>query len=749
MSNRPELASPVVRPVALLPGRQALFPDTGDVPLRPLSSYRQLFWRRRWTIFLIAFAVFLVFLYVLLRQQPMFHAKGTLEIEMPKSSVASLGELFQDQTVPESYLQTQVAILMSPRFASRVIGQLGLTSPLASREAAPAAMEPSDFQRRLAVNVMKGTQLIEVGFDSESPDQAAEVANQLMAFYIDQVRERRSATAQSASAWLLDQLNQTKTKLEQATGALQRYEEEHRILFVTSLDGAEHSVDSERLQQLQAELTRVQTLRIEKESLYRQIKSGDLSVLRSPVLEELLQKEDDLAVQLAQLSAEFGPKFPHVLQLQEELKQARAAQEAERERLSQKTASDYQTSIRQEALIQATFQKQQELVGNSSQEMLQDMILKREVDLQKRLYEGLLQQINEAGVSARFNAPNARIFEPAEASAVASRPRLAFNLILGALTGLIVGMGLVSLQENLRDTFQSQEDVETSLNVPLLGVIPAIPRHHLAPPRERHLFPRVIIRLGSNGNGAAAPQVSKDWFRLDSAGPDNFELSESIRNLRTSFLYALDGAPPRSVLISSAVPSEGKTTIAANLCIALAQLGKRVLLVDADLRRPSVHKIFFADEKPGLVSYLLGNGNWRDFVHATGVSGLDIIAGAERPLHPAELLSSPRLDEFIRQAALEYDVVMLDSPILLNMADSRVLASLVESVVLVIHGGQTPRKLVKQACANLRNVPCRLIGIVLNQMDISGEDYAYGYSHGSEETEGESRKDEVGTKAQD
>jgi len=730
---QPELDSSLARHASLAARPQYPLQDFGEERRLSLSSYCHLVWKRRWTILSITFAMILVSIFGTLKQQPVFHAKGTLEIEMPKSSVASVGELFQDQAVPDSYIQTQVAILTSSQLASHVIDQLGLLAP-AARGVPAIPLDPSNFQKRLSVTILKGTRLVEVGFDSESPELAARSANQVMNFYIDLVRDRRSATAQSASAWLLDQLNQTKSKLEQDTIALQKYEDDHRLLFLENVDGAKENADSERLQQLQTEVTRVQTARIEKESLNRQVQSGDLSILRSSLLDNLLGKEAEVSEQLANLSAKFGPKFPQVQQLQEELKQTRAAQEDERKRLQARAAADFQTAARQEELVMQAFHRQQELVSSAAQQLMQDTFLKHEVDLDKQLCDGLLRQMSDAGVSARFDAPNAHIFEAAQAPPFPSKPRLAYNLILGSLAGLTLGIGFVFAQNYFHDTFLTQEDIEASLNIPLLGVIPAAPRMRYAAPNQSRPRFRVIIRLGSNGIGAVGPQVSDGWFRLDRSEPDQFVLSESIRNLRTSFLFALDGALPRSVLISSAVPAEGKTTISTNLAIALAQLGKRVILVDADLRRPSIHKIFFGDHGTGLASYLEGPGDWQEFVRPSGVAGLDVIAGSEKPHRPAELLSSARMEEFLHQAQMVYDVVILDSPILLNMADSRVLASHVEAVMLVVHGGVTPRKLVLQACANLRSVPGRVIGAVLNQMDTSDEDYSDAYAEDPEES---------------
>ena len=424
----PELDHPLPAPASPAPRDAFPLDDPSAESGTSIATYCHLLWKRRWTILPIVLAVFLLFLFSTLRQQPTFLAKGTLEIEMPKSSVASLGELFQNQAVPDSYLQTQIAILSSSELASRVIDHLGLMAS-GSHDAPPNPMAPADFQRRLSVNVLKGTQLVEIGFDSESPVVAAQSANQLMNFYIDQVRDRRSAMSQSASTWLLDQLHQTKSKLEQDTLALQQYEIEHRLFFFETVGGVEQNVDSERLQQLQAELTRVQTARIEKESLHRQVQSGDLSILRSTLFDELLKKDAELAAQIASLSSKFGPNFPQMVQLQDELKQVRVTQEEERKRLLQKIFADFETSVRQEALVFQAFQKQQELVSSTSQQLLQDTFLKHEVDLDKQLYEGLLRQMNEAGVSARFDAPNARIFESAQIPAFPSRPRMSYNLI--------------------------------------------------------------------------------------------------------------------------------------------------------------------------------------------------------------------------------------------------------------------------------------------------------------------------------
>ncbi len=697
-----------------------------DSPL-PISWYRHILWNRRFTVIAIAIPAFLVALFGTLRQKPTFRATGTLEIEMPRNSVTSLGELFQEQAAPESYLQTQAQMMRSSLLVARVIAQLNPESP-----SKPSQEQVKDFQNRLTIDVAKGSPLLQVSYDSQSPELAARLVNQLMALSIEKTREQRSAAAMNASSWLLDQLNQTKSKLEQATLDLAQFEEEHRLLFVETTDGGSQNIYNDRLQQLQTEFTSVQAGRIEKESIYKQAQAGDVSILHSPVLDDLLRKESELVLQFSQLSAKFGPSFPQVMQVRENLERLRSAESTEREKALQQAAMEFRVAARREELLRQAFESQKKMVVGSSQQSLQHSILKSEVALERQVYDGLLKQMNEAGISSSFAVPNARIVEAAQPSAVPIRPRVFSNLTLGALIGLTCGVIFVFLQEHFLDRFRSEDDVQAYLNLPLLASIPAAPLRtalHSNGSNGNDLSAAPHIGNGNHdGNGAHSPAGSEAWFRLDRDGPNHFELSEAFRNLRTSLMFPSDGAPSRSVLISSAVPAEGKTTVSANVCVALAQLGKNVLLIDGDLRRPSLHKVFSIDNDAGLTDYLQELRDWRTSVHPSGVHGLDVIPCGERPSNPAELLSSRRMGELIRQAKSQYDMVVLDSPTLLHMADGRVLASYVEAVLLIVKSEATPRKLVKQACANLRSVTGKIMGVVLNQVDLHGEQSSYSHS---------------------
>ena len=693
-----------------------------------LAGYFRIIWNHRWLISAITMAVFLATLFGTIRQKPVFRATGSLQIDLPKGSVASLGELFQDQAAPDGYMQTQAEILRGSAIVSLLIAKIEPTDASMSPSLESVQEHLENFKSRLSTEVVKGSHLIQVDFESESAEQAAATVNQLMAIYIDQTRVQRSQTAQNASSWLLDQLNQTKQKLEQATSSLQRYENDHQLLFVQTADGGLQSIETQRLQELQSDLTTAERLRIEKGSVNNQAQSGYASVLKSPLLEGLLTKETEINQKLSQLDAKFGPNFPEVKQIQDQLKDVQANQAAERLRIRDSVAADYSSALRQENLERAAFDRQQKIVAGASQQLLQDGILKRDVDLYKQLYEGLLRQMDEAGVSSQLDNPSARVMEPAQIPITRIRPNIMHMLVLGFFTGLTLAVTFVFLQEHFQDTFQSADDVAAHLNLPLLGVIPAVPIRNSVETRRRYSGKAATLQLEGATSIPTTPE-SEPWFRLDRDGPGNFEISEAIRNLRTSLLFSSDGSQPRSILISSALPSEGKSTVTANLSVALAQLGKRVLSIDGDMRRPSLHRIFSMSNKLGLADYLKGNSSWQRVVSPTVVPGLSVIVSGGRPRNPAELLSSDRMEDVIRAAQSEYDIVLVDSPTLLNMADSRVLASYVDAVLLIVKSGDTPKKLVKQAFNNLRTVSAKVVGVVLNHADMRSDEYSFSDKH--------------------
>jgi len=445
----------------------------------------------------------------------------------------------------------------------------------------------------------------------------------------------------------------------------------------------------------------------------------------------------DLTVALAQLKSEqaelettFTSDYPRVKKIQNQVNEIEGVLAQERERAARRITNDYQAAVERENLLQQAFVAQQEQANLIAERSVQYNILKREVDTNKQLYVGLLERMKEAAVSAGLNASNIRIVDPAEPPEKPAKPRVPLNLALGVVLGLGLGVGAAFLQEYLDNTLKTSEDVERFLRVPALALIPSVESLDGHRGGVYGLYGRSKL-LASRAGGSAEEELAAraappaKWYRIDGDGQQHSTLAEAFRSLRTSVLLSTAEHPPRSLLITSAQPSEGKTTVAINLAISLAQLGQRVLLIDSDMRRPSIHRVFEIKESGGLASYLTGQQDWQAIVEPTGLAGLEALVCGPVPPNPAELLSSERMRTLIREAKADYNFVVLDSPPLLNVADSRILATLVEGVVFVVQGGATPRELVQRAQSHARDVGANVIGVVLNNLDVRADDYYY------------------------
>jgi len=717
-----------------------------------LLAYWRLLRKRRWTIVTVFFVLFTIVLLGTLKQKPIYRAQALLEIEKENPNLLTVQELFQLETLSDTYLETQYKLLRSDSLARRVIDQLRLGkleefnpgvarrsgTPPASSGTAPsfavgdAELDPRAYQTvlarfrdRLSVEPVKRSRLVEITFDSQDPALAAKVVNALAANHIEQSLEVRWDATQKASEWLSQQLLGLKARLEKSENDLQGYARESGLLFLENEKGAAENIVNERLRQLQEELTHAQAARYEKESLYRQVQAGDYTALpgivENKLLQDLTAHQEELERERAMLETTFTPDYPKVKQVQSQIDEMNTVLVRERKHLAERITNDYLAAVRREDLVRKAFEEQQKQANLIAGRSVQYNILKREVETNKQLYEGLLQRLKEAGVTAGLKASNIRIVDPAVPPKKPAKPNLPLNLALATMMGLALGVGAAFLQEHLDNTLKSSEDVERYLALPALALIPSV--ESLNGRRS------AVYGLSEPKKLLAAAEVEPSptrWYRIDATADHDSALAEAFRSLRTSVLLSTADRPPRTLLISSSQPSEGKTTISINLAISLSQLGRRVLLIDADMRRPSIRKVFEMPDTLGLVSYLTGQQEWRAAVCTTGLANLEALVCGPVPPNPAELLSSERMRMLLTEAKQEYDFVVLDSPPLLNVADSRILATLAEGVVLVVKGGATPRELAQRAQSYARNVGANVIGAVLNNLDVrTGENYYY------------------------
>ncbi len=711
--------------------------------------------KRRWTVLSVLLATFTVALIVTWKEKAVYRADALLEIQKENANIPTVQELFQLENVSDNYLETQYKVLQSETLARRVIDQLHLERDnefnppkdgwfqAKAQAAAPGSDSLVDadveqivmreFKDRLSVDPVRRSRLVQISFESQDPKVAAQAVNALAANYIQQNLESRWQSAQKASEWLSQQLESFKAKLEKSEDDLQEYAQKNGLLFLETEKGDTENIVNERLRQLQDELTKAQAERYARESVYRLTEAGDDSALPGVVdnklMQELTARLSELERQKAALTPTFNSDYPKVKEIQSQIDEIERRLDAERKRATQGIVDDYLAATRRENLVREAFEQQQNQANLVAERTVQYNILKREVDTNKQLYEGLLQRLKEAGVSAGMNASNIRVVDEAVPPTRPVRPRPVLNLGLALLLGLGCGIGMAFLQEHLDNTLKNSDDIERVLRVPALALIPS--RESLDHGSTHVYGLAEQVASHHNGNGKLVPAEKgsgKSWVRIDGNGTQHSALSEAFRGLRTSVLLSVAGRPPRSLTFVSAEPGEGKTTVASNLSISLAQLGKRVLLIDGDMRRPCVHKLFNIEENSGgLVTFLTGEEGWSHLVRPTGVANLDCLICGPVPPNPSELLSSDRMMTLMFEAMREYQFVLIDAPPLLNVTDGRILATMVDGALLVVRGGYTPQELVQRAQLHVRDVGAHLIGVVLNDVDVRADGYYQSY----------------------
>jgi polysaccharide biosynthesis transport protein len=727
--------------------------DTEMSAVPDLLEYWCVVKKRRTTILTVLFVVFGFTLIATLKEKRVYEARTLIEIQKENPDIPTLQELFQVDNISDTYLETQNRILKSESLARKVIEQLrlnqvaefapkannSLPSPSADREGAQVFAVPETaegassvpdevlkkFKDRLVVEPVRRSRLIEVTFDSNDPQLAANVVNTLASAYIDENLQARWDASQKAAGWLSQELDRSKAKLEKSEDELQQYASSNGLLFLETDKGTTENIVVQQLRELQQQLTQAQADRIEKESFARLVQKGDYSsipgVFDNKLMQDLSERLDELRRERARLIATFTPDYPRVKEVQSQIDDSETVLASERERAAKRIEDDYQAAVDREAMLRAAFREQQNQANEIAERSVQYNILKREAETNKQLYVSLLEKLKETGVSESLKATNIRVVDPAYPPKKPTRPRVILNLSIALLLGLCLGTGAAFLQEHLDNTLKTTEDVERFLQVPALGIVPVIDSQE-ARSRAHDLYGRARLflhdRNGSNGK--------ESWNRIEGNG-SNFPLAEAFHGLRTSVLLSKAKRPPSSLLVTSAQPGEGKTTVAANLALSLAQLGESVLLIDADLRRPRLHNFFAVESGTGLVDFLTGKSDWRSLLWRAPVAELSVLFCGPVPPNPADLLSSEFMPNLIREASQEYKFVVLDSPPLLSLADSRILATLVDGVILVVRSGTTPRELVHRACASAADAGSHILGAAINFADTTNDYYGYGH----------------------
>jgi capsular exopolysaccharide synthesis family protein len=446
-----------------------------------------------------------------------------------------------------------------------------------------------------------------------------------------------------------------------------------------------------------------------KEALYKQTKDRNSdslpSILENKLIMDLKQAYIQLEAQYMKLSETYKPEYPEMVRLKQQMQAIQKRIDGELTKVITAIKNDYESSLRREGLLRQAFEEQKARVIEMNDKAIQYNILKREADTNKELYKGLLQRMKEAGVSAGIMASNIQVIDQAELPTKPYKPNRQLNLLLAAVVGLFLGIGLAFFFEYLDNTVKTPEDVEQLIRLPSFGMVPEISYE-----RRRRLE-----------SGTSYP------VELVTFGHPKSMLSEAFRNIRTSILLSFPEKPPKRIAISSPNPAEGKTTTVINTAIALSQTGAQVIIIDSDMRKPRVHKIFGEENGVGLSNFLSGNADLDSVIKKSDIPNLYYIPGGPIPPNPSELIGSKLFKSMMESLGERFDHIVIDSPPVLGFADAIILSTSVDGIILVVLGGKTPRETLQRAKEVLHQVNAKILGVVINRIDIQRSDYGYYY----------------------
>lgn len=711
-----------------------------------IGEYLRVLIKRKWIIVGCLATIFSVVAIASLKATPIYEAGGTIEINKPDSTLnfqnsASFSFDYYDPTE----LETELRILQSDLLALQVIRELNLDrhpqfggppptpspsldlppDPLQSDPGRASAMV-AGFKGNLRVALSPNSRIVEVHYRSSDPQMAANIVNALMQTYVENNYKARFESTMQASDWLQKQLVDMQMKVETSQEKLVRYQKEHEILGIDE----KQNITTAKLDELNKELTAAESERMDKEALYRLVESGDpdavaassgglnaqSSGLQTPsgFLEALRNKKADLKIQIAELGTQFGPSYPKLVQLNSQLKEVNSQIQGEMKQIVSKVRGQYMTALQRENILRDAMDKQKQEENKLNESAIEYNLLKRDAETYRTLYEGLLQKLKEAGVSAGLKSNNFRIIDSARPPTAPIEPNIPRNLLFSIALGLATGVCLAFLLEGLDNTIRSTEQAQMISGLAPLGMIPLGSKSTRDGPTAKRLV------LAS----------SKEAVELVTQVRPQSQMAESYRALRTSLLLSNLGSPPKVIMVTSALPQEGKTTTSINCAVVLAQKGVRVLLIDADLRRPSIHKTLGMGPRSGLSNVLTGSTPLEQAITRTPVlPNLWVLPAGTPPPNPAELLASTNMRDMLAQLREQYDHVVVDTPPSLSVTDAVVLSQRADAVVLVIRSGQTTRQALRRSRDILARVSAKVVGVLLNAVDLSSPDYYYYYEY--------------------
>jgi capsular exopolysaccharide synthesis family protein len=736
-----------------------------------LRDHLRVLQKRKWMIIALILIPVIFTLIQGFTTKPIYRGTATLQINVDNPQIVDLKEVFAINMWATDYYQTQYKILESHSLAKRVIQKMKLwehpeflSSPpspfekwkssvqstllnsirslfsFAGPKPPPSSQSTLDFVEkvsddekevplvgqfisRLKIEPIKESRLVKVHFDSYFPELSTRVPNLLAKEFIQMNLESRLDTKEQAKEWLTKQLDDLRSRVESSDEALQKFGSQNDIF---SLDDKEN-ITLNRLNELNEALAKSESERMSKEAIYKQISSEKgfkavalPSILENKLIQELKQNYIQLETQYTKLSETFKPHHPEIIRLKNQMETVEKSLNLETAKIIAGMKNEYESSLRKESLIRNAFAEQKHQAMAMQQKSIQYNILKREAETNKELYKNLLQRVKELGISAGFHGSNIQIVDYSEKPKGPYKPYHQRKVLLAAVIGLFLGIGFTFLLEYFDNTVKTPEEVDQRFQLPFLGSVPEISCEKRNQLSDRRSSSRPFLPV-----------------ELVMCNQPRSILAEAYRNIRTSLLLSFSERPPQRILVTSPSPLQGKTTTLINTAISLSQTGARVLIIDGDMRKPRIHKVFGDRNRLGLSDCLSGGAELTSVIRKSEIKNIYYIPAGPIPPNPSELLGSALFREMMQVLSQRFDHILIDAPPVLGFADSIVLSSAVDGVILVILFGKTQKMVLQRAKDGLLNANAKILGVVINRvnMDLNGyKDYygPYHYYYGEE-----------------
>lgn len=712
------------------------------------------------TITAIAFASVTIYSF---RTKPIY--ESVVRIQINPTNAPRVGLMTEEDRAADSAtaLQTELLILQSDTVLLQTAQGLDLLDKIRARlrngasETKNAATGPmTPVERKAMVNFIKGgltvkliasTQIIDIRYRNEDPKLAAEVANRLVDTYIDQGLQSKFERSMHVSVWLEKQLADLQRESADAQRRLVDYQRAHNIVGTDE----NSNLTTQTLAQISGDLETAEADRIMKEARLRDFSSEDADLVAltgdNPQVGALRTQLNDLQLQRSQMALKYGENYPHMQELNSQIGKVQAAINGEVALARRQVGNEYETALHLEQQLRKRLAGQEEQAYRLNEDIAQYAILRHEAELNRSLYDTLQVRLKESSVTAGLSATDVSVVDRAQVPFIPVAPKKALNMVFGLMGGLLAGILVAFTIESIDDRIQTSEEVESVARIASLATIP-----HINEARAK--------KTGEDEEQAGFFTHARQLISLRS--PKSMA-GEAYRGLRSSLLLSSIDRPPRVIVFTSAFPGEGKTTTAVNTAITLAQRGERVLLVDADLRRGSLDRIFGIEDRSfGLSTVMMKPAEQREIpAPLLELNMLHLLPTGPRPPNPAEMLSSHRMEEQIKQWLQQFDRIVLDTAPVLAVSDTQTLAATADAVVLVVRAGVTRKRALIRARDMLWRINASVAGIVVNDVDLRLENfytyrygmygynsgyryrYGYGYGYGYSESDGDESKNET------